>query len=185
VPEQAAAAPVTPGIVLSPVNGLPGTTVTVSGAGFGAFEAVDIYLGITEAALASASGAGNFAGITVQVPESTGPGRALLTAVGRHSGLSAQAPFTVSDTVTVTNPGNRVSFINTPVNVQIQASDTASGQILTFTATLPPGLSIDPHSGLISGVPTVRGDFPSLVKAQDPTGASGSAAFVWVIGEIG
>jgi hypothetical protein len=87
---------VTPGIALSVVSGPPTTTVTVAGAGFGAFEAVDVYFDITDAALASTSGTGNFAGIAVQVPASALPGTADLTAVGRHSGLSAQAEFLVS-----------------------------------------------------------------------------------------
>ena len=87
---------VTPGIALSAVSGPPTTAVTVSGAGFGTDEAVDIYFGTTDEALASTSSTGNFAGIVVQVPATAVPGTAYLTAVGRHSGLSAQAQFSVS-----------------------------------------------------------------------------------------
>ena len=86
---------VTPGIALSPVSGPPTTTVTVSGAGFETDEAVDIYVDTTDEALASASSTGNFAGIAVQVPASAVPGTHYLTAVGRHSGLSARAQFSV------------------------------------------------------------------------------------------
>ena len=87
---------VNPGIVLTPGTGPPTGTVTVSGAGFGAFEAVDVYFDTTDQALASASGTGTFAGITVQVPASAAPGTHYITAVARHSGFSAQAPVTVS-----------------------------------------------------------------------------------------
>jgi outer membrane protein assembly factor BamB len=87
---------VTPGIVLSAGSGHPGGTVTVSGAGFAAYEAVDVYLDATDEALASASGTGNFAGITLAVPSSAVPGTHYITAVGRHSGISAQAAYTVS-----------------------------------------------------------------------------------------
>ena len=88
---------VTPGIALSAVSGPPTTTVTVSGAGFGTDEAVGIYFGTTDEALASTSGTGNFVpGIAVQVPATAAPGTAFLTAVGRHSGLSAQAQYSVS-----------------------------------------------------------------------------------------
>src|SRR5262245_19004094 len=59
---------VTPGIVLSPASGPPGSTVTVSGAGFKAFEAVDVYFDTTDEALASATATGNFSGITIGVP---------------------------------------------------------------------------------------------------------------------
>ena len=156
--------------------------MTVSGAGFGAYEAVDIYFGTADQALASASGTGNFAGLAVQVPASAVPGRAYLTAVGRHSGLSAQAQFLVSNTVTVTNPGIQTSVTGTAVSLQLQASDSASGQTLAYTATgLPPGLSINSSTGLISGTPSAEGTFAVTVTAQDTTGASGSAAFGWTV----
>jgi IPT/TIG domain len=119
---------VTPGIVLSAASGPAGSTVTVAGAGFGAHEAVDIYAGAAEAALASASGTGNFAGAAVQVPASAVPGRACpLTAVGRHSGLSAQAQFSVIETVTVPDPGQS-STVGTAACLPIRASDSASGR---------------------------------------------------------
>ena len=171
---------VTPGIALSAVSGPPGTTVTVAGAGFGAYEAVDIYVGTAEQALASASGTGNFAGIPVQIPASApGSGTAYLTAVGRHSGLSAQAQFSVLDIVTVTNPGTIYTAIGQACSLPIQASDSASGQTLTYTATgLPPGLSINPSTGLISGTPTMAGSSTVTVTVQDTTGVSGSVTFI-------
>ena len=167
---------VTPGITLSPASGPPAATVMVAGAGFGAHEVVDIYLGTADQALAIAGDTGNFAGITVQVPASAVLGPAYLTAAGRHSGLGAQAQFLVRNLVTVASPGTLPFVINQPGECQIQASDTASGQTLTYTATgLPPGLSINPATGLISGIPTAAGSFAVTVTAQDTTGASGSA----------
>ncbi len=169
---------VTPGITLSPASGPPAATVMVAGAGFGAREVVDIYLGTADQALAIAGDTGNFAGITVQVPASAVLGPAYLTAAGRHSGLGAQAQFLVRNLVTVASPGTLPFVINQPGECQIQASDTASGQTLTYTATgLPPGLSINPATGLISGIPTAAGSFAVTVTAQDTTGASGSATF--------
>src|SRR5262249_59443604 len=52
----------------------------------------------------------------------------------------------------VTNPGNQTSAHNdVPEFVVINGSD-ADGDILTYSATgLPPGLSIDSTSGIISG----------------------------------
>jgi hypothetical protein len=171
---------VTPGIALSAVRGSPGSTVTVAGAGFGAYEAVDIYFGTVEQALSSASGTGNFAGIPVQIPASApASGRTYLTAVGRHSGLSAQAQFSVLDIVTVTNPGPMFIAIGQACSLPIQASDSASEQILTYAATgLPIALSISPSTGLISGTPTTAGSFTITVTAQDTTGASASATFI-------
>src|SRR6185437_14338832 len=84
--------------------------------------------------------------------------------------------------VTVTSPGNQSGAVGTPVtSVQVQASDSAGGQTLTFSATgLPPGLSIS-SSGLISGTPTSGGTYSPVVTAKDTTGASGSASFTWTI----
>ncbi len=86
------------------------------------------------------------------------------------------------NTVTVTNPGNQTSTVGTAVGLQIQASDSASGQTLSYSASgLPAGLSINSSSGLISGTPTTAGTSSVTVKATDTTGASGSASFTWTL----
>jgi serine protease len=86
------------------------------------------------------------------------------------------------NTVTVTSPGNQTSTVGTPVSLQIQASDSASGQTLSYSASgLPAGLSINSSSGLISGTPTTAGTSSVTVTASDTTGASGSASFTWTV----
>ena len=87
------------------------------------------------------------------------------------------------NTVTVTSPGSQSGTVGTAIAaVQVHATDSASGQTLTYTATgLPAGLSIS-SSGLISGTPATSGSFNVTVTATDSTGASGSASFTWTIG---
>jgi serine protease len=86
------------------------------------------------------------------------------------------------NTVTVTNPGSQSGTVGTPVSLQISASDSASGQTLTYSASgLPAGLSINSSSGLISGTPTTAGTSSVTVTATDTTGAHGSATFSWTI----
>lgn len=86
------------------------------------------------------------------------------------------------NTVTVTSPGNQTGTVGTAVSLQTHASDSASGQTLTYSAAgLPAGLSINSSSGLISGTPTTAGTYNVTVNAADTTGASGSASFTWTI----
>jgi hypothetical protein len=86
------------------------------------------------------------------------------------------------DTVTVTQPAAQTSTVGTAVSLQIQASDSASGQTLTYSATgLPQGVAINSGSGLISGTPTTAGSSSVTVTATDTTGASGSATFAWTV----
>jgi len=90
------------------------------------------------------------------------------------------------NTVTVANPGNQTGTVGTAVSLQIHASDSATGQTLTYSATgLPAGLSINSSSGLISGTPTTAGTSSVTVTATDTTNASGSASFTWTINPVG
>jgi hypothetical protein len=86
------------------------------------------------------------------------------------------------DTVTVNNPGNQLGYLRTAVSLQMSATDSASGQTFTWSASgLPPGLSIVTGSGKITGTPTHTGNYTSTVTATDTTGATGSTSFTWTI----
>ena len=109
----------------------------------------------------------------------TVPGRSLVTYVIPGGSVSG-------NTVTVTNPGTMTGTVGQPVNgLQIQGTDSAAGQTLTYTAGgLPTGLSIS-STGLITGTPSAAGTFSVRVTATDTTGASGSASFTWTINPSG
>ena len=89
---------------------------------------------------------------------------------------------TPTDAVTVNNPGAQTGTVGTAIaGLQIQATDSAAGLTLTYSAPgLPGGLSISP-SGLISGTPTAAGTSSVTVTATDTTGASGTATFPFTI----
>jgi subtilase family serine protease len=105
------------------------------------------------------------------------------TGWGTPDGLTAfQSTSTTGNTVTVTNPGSQTGKVGTAASLQIKATDSASGQTLTYSATgLPAGLSISSSTGLISGTPTTAATYSVTVTAKDTTGASGSASFTWTI----
>jgi hypothetical protein len=95
-------------------------------------------------------------------------------------------PGTGSNTITITPPGNQTSTSGTAITpLTISASDSDTGQTLTYSATgLPGNLSIDPTTGVISGTPPHAGTFSVTVTARDTTGASGSASFTWTVNNV-
>jgi hypothetical protein len=93
---------------------------------------------------------------------------------------------TGTNTVTVTTPPNQTTAVNTAASLQVQASDSASGQTLTYSAAgLPAGLSVNTSTGLITGTPTTAGTSNVTVTAKDTTGATGSASFTWTVSTPG
>jgi hypothetical protein len=88
------------------------------------------------------------------------------------------------DTLAVTSPGTQTSTAGDPVSLQVQATDSAVGQTLTWSATgLPTGLSIS-SSGVISGTPTTAGNSSATVTVADETGASDSSSFSWTVDAV-
>ena len=67
------------------------------------------------------------------------------------------------------------------VYLQLSATD-AEDDPLTFSATgLPPGLLINPVTGLITGNPTVAGAYSVTATTKDPGGLTSSETFDWTI----
>ena len=80
----------------------------------------------------------------------------------------------------VTNPGPQQSLENDTIALQIVATD-ADGNPLTYSATgLPPTLTINPTTGLITGNTTTAGNYSVIVTVTDgidPTPVS----FSWTV----
>jgi endo-1,4-beta-xylanase len=90
------------------------------------------------------------------------------------------------NTVTVTNPGTQTGTVGTAASLQVRATDSATGQTLSYSATgLPAGLAINASTGLISGTPTAAVNSTVAVTVKDGTGAAGTASFAWNVGSGG
>ncbi len=99
-----------------------------------------------------------------------------------HSIITNGVP---ANTVTVTSPGAQTAKVGQAVSLLIHASDSASGQTLSYSASgLPAGLSINSSSGLISGTTTAAASTTVRVVATDGTGASGSASFSFLVANV-
>lgn len=84
-----------PALTVTPVVGHPKIPTTVSGTGFTANEAVDVYFDTTEEFLAFTNASGGFAAHGFGVPANALPGTHWITAVGRKNGDGLQKSFNV------------------------------------------------------------------------------------------
>ena len=81
---------------------------------------------------------------------------------------------------TLSQPGNQFSTVGHPAALQLQAVD-ADGDALIYAATgLPAGLGISASSGLVSGTPTIAGNYSVTVSASDAS-ASVQRSFTWSV----
>jgi hypothetical protein len=124
-------------------------------------------------------------GLITGTPTTGGESSVTIT-VTDSSNFAAEVTFdwTITNTVSVTNPGAQSDGSGSAITpLPVPASDSSSVATLSYSdgGTLPPGLSIDPSTGTVSGTPTTAGTYSVTVTALDNAGFTGSAAFTWTI----
>ncbi len=124
-------------------------------------------------------------GVISGTPTTAGSYSVTIT-VTDSAGYSAQAAFTwkVSNTLSVTSPGNQSDVSGNDITpLTIAASDSSSTATLSYSdnGTLPPGLSIDPSTGTVTGAPTIAGTYPVTITVVDSGGYSAHTSFTWTI----
>ena len=81
----------------------------------------------------------------------------------------------------ITQPVAPSAQVGVSTTLQVLAADPEAGSLTYSASGLPPGLSISPTSGLISGTPTTAGSYAVQVSATDAEGASAASSFTWTV----
>jgi len=111
-----------------------------------------------------------------------GPVTATVTDAGGALFRSRKFAFELVPAVTVVRPTHQTAVVNSAISpLQVVAFDL-NGNAITYSATgLPPGVTIDPSLGIISGTPTTRGSSSATVTATDSEGQANAAVFRWIV----
>lgn len=118
-------------------------------------------------------------GIISGTPTAVGTYAVAITATDGAGTSTVHLTWGVNDVITLGTGSSGGWFAyGTAIRLQVAASDSASSEPLTYTASgLAPGLSIDPSTGVISGVMKRTGYWDASVTVSDPTGASVTAGY--------
>ena len=114
----------------------------------------------------------------------TAAGNYQVTATATAGAATGSVRFTwdIRGQVTVTSPGALNTVAGHPVDLQVNAADSAAGQTMSYSAVgLPAGLSMS-SQGLITGWPaSPAGAHQVTVTVTAPLSVSGSASFPWTV----
>ncbi len=117
--------------------------------------------------------------------------------VAPNTGVARVSTLTIADqTFTVTQSGictvtvNPATLINGFVGTAYSQTFTASGgtgpySFARVTGTLPPGLTLNPTTGLLSGTPTTQGAYTFTVEATASNGCKGTRDYTVTISGSG
>jgi YVTN family beta-propeller protein len=100
--------------------------------------------------------------------------------VARMVRVNVAGALNVSVAPVLTSPGNQSSTWGSPVSLQLAASDPNNDPLTYSASGLPPGLSINPATGAIAGVPNVSGTYTVVLAASDGYN-SASATITWTV----
>lgn len=85
--------------------------------------------------------------------------------------------------LSITSPGDQVSDVDSEVSLLIPAEGSL-GTLYYSALGLPSGLSIDPSSGLITGVADTLGVYAVDVTVENGEGGAETASFGWSVNDV-
>jgi hypothetical protein len=147
-----------------------GNSVTYSAGGLPAGLSINSSTGVISGTVAPGAETGSPYSVTVTVADGA-------------SSASQSFSWSVAH-VALTNPGGQSRAAGASVTLALQGHD-ADGDPVTFSATgLPPGLTLNSGTGVISGtLPSTPGNYQVTATASDGT-ASTSQTFVWKVAGV-
>ncbi len=168
-----------PTLILTPASGPPGTTVTASGAGFGATEPVTLAVDGTTVAVGTTSAAGAVTALRFTLPNPV-VGAHMVRVRGVASGQAQSATFTVTGAPTVVlspssgGPGTGVAVSGSGFGASEPITVSFDGTQMAANASTGTGML----SGIAFSVPNPVAAGPHTVTVRGTTsGRSQSAAF--------
>jgi outer membrane protein assembly factor BamB len=155
---------VVPGLVLTPATGPPGSTVRVSGAGFGKSQQITIsFDSKTLPAAPTTDSSGSFGPVSITVPAAVVGGSHTISAKAGTTGKPAKAVFTVTPTIAVSPatgpPGSAVKVSGAGFGKSEKVSISFDGTVLKTPVTntsgslLPVSIRVPP--AVIAGSHTI------------------------------
>jgi hypothetical protein len=99
--------------------------------------------------------------------------------------LTAQRSFTwtiqpANGTPVLTNPGNQRSTVGQSVVLQLRATDPNGDRLVYAIVGVPPGITLNPSTGLITGTPLAAGVFQVTASVSDGL-LSMQQSFTWTV----
>ncbi len=148
-------------------DALPSATVT-------SFSATGLPPGLS---IASATG------VISGKPDTSGMSIVTVTATD-SAGYSGSATFTwkIVNDVSVLQPGPQTSVTGAQLTLDLVSDDSSSTATVSWSASgLPPGLTIGPSTGVVTGTATTAGSYLALITATDSAGFAGSVYVSWTL----
>jgi subtilase family serine protease len=108
-----------------------------------------------------------------------GPGYDMGSGLGTP--IAPALSVALCETVTVTTPGPQTSILGRKASLRITAIDAANASLTYRAFGLPPGLSINEATGVVTGTPRQAGTSTVVVQVTDAGGRTNSATFKWTI----
>ena len=112
------------------------------------------------------------------------PGHWMLFAISPDGPYSESKTVLVDATLTssISNPGTQFTTVGqTAVPVRINAYGYSPATRVLSASGLPPGIKLDPATGLISGTPASIGRYSVTVTVNDSILKPASATFLWTV----